>query len=50
MGYLTTRHSMGMFDDSHWHFFAERGTIDTCTGPGDIKLVEGQTGLVLSRR
>ena len=25
MGHLTTRHYVGMFDDSHWHFFAEFG-------------------------
>ena len=25
MGHLTTRHYVGMFDDSHWHFFSEFG-------------------------
>ena len=25
MGHLTTRHYVGMFDDSHWHFFTELG-------------------------
>ena len=25
MGHLTTRYYVGMFDDSHWHFFLELG-------------------------
>jgi acyl-CoA thioester hydrolase len=25
MGHLTTRYYVGMFDDSHWHFFTELG-------------------------
>ena len=36
MGHLTTRHYVGMFDDSHWHFFAEMGVNqDEMVGRGE---------------
>ena len=42
MGHLTTRHYVGMFDDSHWHFFAELGAhqeemLERGEGFADVK-------------